>query len=243
MTFQTKQPYSHPPLKEVAFEVKFNPRLKVMSSIAEFQEKIADEYPEISKQLLVPRTEDSVPGVGEILLFENEKRSRIIRVAVDTFGFIVKDYNTFSEYDSERTRLWDLFEDRTGKSKMKRIGLRYINQLRFPYPDVDFRDHVKLHHREEAIRQDDELARAMVEVRLKREGVRFTIRAGVRGLNTDDKSTYLDYLLDYDCFQWSEDFRDTSRLEVSKYHDIIEDQFESDIRDSYREFMRTGKWK
>jgi len=238
--------YSHPPLIEVAFEISFLPKIKVFSQISEFQDKIADAFPIIGEGLPVTpfgKNEEIDKSLGRMLLFENELRTKLLRIKINSFNFVEKKYISFNHFQTECLDLWDKFCTNIGTFAVRRIGLRYINTLTFPLTDniEGIKLFTKPYFDIKAF-TEDKIGSISIEARVKRKDKNLTIRSGIIGVNKE--TGLMDYLLDYDCYQIGDKIFDGDlKKYIDNYHSTIEEQFLSDIEEIYLIYMETGEWK
>lgn len=240
--------FVYPPLEEVAFEVSFLPKLKVIDNLSDFQEKIVRAYPHVSVEQLVA-------GIGPMALqelkdraalrysFENAERSSLLRVSVSNFNYVDKKYDSFTVFSKNVTDLWAKFKGKMGSPAVTRVGLRYINKLRIPLSDnvANVSEFTKPYY-DSTMLPPSEISTVKVEARVKRKGKLLTIRSGILGEDSTDDGRFLVYLLDYDCYQESDNIRLELKKLLSSLHSVIEAQFLADVEKPYKEFMDRGTW-
>ncbi|MDA2921474.1 TIGR04255 family protein, partial [Desulfobacterota bacterium AH_259_B03_O07] len=84
-------------------------------------------------------THDKITGYR----YESEDRTRIVQLRVDGFTFNrLKPYKRWKEVRDEALRLWNYYKELVKPEFIKRIALRYINNLNIPMPINDFRDYL-----------------------------------------------------------------------------------------------------
>lgn len=128
-------------LFEVVLELRFPIRLKIPEKIADFQEKIINEFPKLEEGFLTkfalisnenpPSPIDTVK-VWDFKNLETRTRCKILR---DRFSIISNSYKSWEEHNSKKG-FKDIIEStlnsflETYKIKnFDRIGLRYINKV------------------------------------------------------------------------------------------------------------------
>ncbi len=242
--------FTHPPIDNVVLEIKFLPKLKIVDRLSDFQESIFRMYPVFSEEVLVPFQRPSIDIEGKRYMvryfFQNEHESKGIRIAPDVFNFGTSNYLSFRNLKEETTDLWNTFEKTAGELVIKRIGLRYINKLKFPLKnglsDIDI--YTRPYFSTDRI-GIDELRRCSLELRLKIEDKELTVRSGLENVVSENERPFAIYLLDYDCFIMEpncQKLSDSLPDIVTGFHSLIENWFLADLKEPYFEYMRTGKW-
>src|SRR5690348_8982392 len=93
-TFTTQEldeVFLHPPLREVAFEVRFPTKLRISAEIWRFQDQLSKFYPEV-------RTEGSMQLDGSVLnvtVFQNRAAARIVKASLQNLIVAFTNYTTF----------------------------------------------------------------------------------------------------------------------------------------------------
>lgn len=240
--------FAYPPLEEVAFEITFLPKLKVIDKVSDFQDKIARSYPHISVEQLLPaigpmEMQELKDRAALRYNFENAEKTSLLRVSVRNFNYVDKKYDSFAVFSKNVTDLWNKFKREMGPPAATRAGLRYINRLRIPLGDsaAKVSEFTKTYY-DSTMLPPSEIRTVKVEARIKRKGKLLTIRSGILGEDSTDEGRFLVYLLDYDCYQEC----DNGNLELNKLlkslHSVIEAQFLADVEKPYKEFMDRGTW-
>ncbi len=240
--------FAYPPLEEVAFEITFLPKLKVIDRISDFQDKIARSYPHVSVEQLMARI--GPMGMQELkdraalrYSFENSDRTSLLRVSVQSFNYVDKSYDSFNVFSKNVTDLWAKFEKEMGRPTAIRVGLRYINKLRIPLSGrvAKVSEFTKPYY-DSTMLPPSEIRTVNVEARVKRKGKLLTIRSGIQGEDSTDDGRFLVYLLDYDCYQESDNIKLELNKLLNSLHSVIEAQFLADVEKPYKKFMDRGSW-
>ena len=131
--------FDHPLLSEVVLELRFPTRLKIPDSIAEFQEKIIQEFPKLNEHFLTEFalfSEEKPPmHTDTIWEFINSETKTSCKVSKNRFSIISNEYKSWKEYKLKKG-FSDILEFTLRKfletysiEKFDRIGLRYINKI------------------------------------------------------------------------------------------------------------------
>lgn len=240
--------FAYPPLEEVAFEVTFLPKLKVIDRLPDFQDKIARAYPHVSVEELLaaigPMPMQELKDRSALRYsFENAEKTSLLRVSVRNFNYVDKKYDSFAVFSKNVTDLWAKFEKEMGRPTAIRVGLRYINKLRIPLSGkvAKVSEFTKPYY-DSTMLPPSEIRTVNVEARVKRKGELLTIRSGIQGEDSTDDGRFLIYLLDYDCYLESDHIRLELKKVLSSLHSVIEARFLADVEKPYKEFMDRGTW-
>jgi uncharacterized protein (TIGR04255 family) len=188
--------FSNPPLKEAAFEVRFNPLLKIQRDLSIFQERIAAQYPVLGKENAPVGSEPL-----ETFLFKSEDTKNIVRVSIRSFGFSTLAYRGYAPFKKELLEKTELFCDCFGIESFKRVGLRYINNIEVEehQGQFNFTDFVRplIDVTRLPIR---EISRFAQEIALRKDDGQLTIRSGLIPLpmHGDNGSKKAIFVLDLD---------------------------------------------
>lgn len=241
--------FQYVPLEEVAFEVQFAPKLKVIDKLSDFQDSIGVDYPSLNQEHmvslpLVANPVDLSDKLAARWVFENEDKMRLVRLTARSFNFVDKRYVSFADYSREVEHLWNQFELNAGAVKnVQRIGLRYINRLQFPFKDGfgDIAEYTLPYFSIDRFK-DLEPATVRMEARVTKDDTRMTIRAGFLGVDKIEAEDFIVYMLDYDAYLDAAQIAEEPMSYLSRLHDLIEEQFLTDTDGPYRAFMEKGVW-
>lgn len=241
--------FAFPPLEEVAFEINFLPKLKVFDNLSDFQEEISNNYPNISEEQLFPLQQPGQPPeyvdrLKKRLIFENLKKTRMVRISLISFNFVERSYDSFAQLSKEIKALWKIFSEKIGKVSINRIGLRYINKLRIPIEkdDSDIINFIKPYY-DSGRFNGYNIRTITIEARTFKKDINISIRSGIIGNEIKNGNKSIIYLLDYDCNQMGANLSGNPTNRINKYHSLIEKKFLSDIEDKYKYYMENGRWK
>ncbi len=249
----SSKPLLHPPLSEVAFEISFPRQFLVENRIADFQQAIADSYPNSSDEFMVrvppaagfgrsPRAGSLVMPI-RTFVFQNKESTRSVKASVVNVNFVVTNYKDFADYKGSLTLVVGaairIFELR----RIERFGLRYVNKIPIlrSGDSLAFQDYV---HPPLNIKffSGHRLANFLLEARMELDDGRgLTVRAGLLPSETEDESC--SYLLDLDSY--SDNPRSISEETLpgilDSYHETIESEFRRSMTDRYWRYLETGE--
>jgi uncharacterized protein (TIGR04255 family) len=231
--------FPNAPLKEVAYEIRFAPRLRVQRDLADFQGEIVSDYPTYTNEAIL-LDNDQVQGWR----FTSDDRGRAVRVTERSFGFITNRYVSFEKYISELLRLQQTFTHIFEIQAVKRVGLRYVNNI---VVDLQQGGTSLLENVNPVIDVAriavGELARFACEVQLKKKVGFLTIRTGLIDIphgGPQKAQEQAVYILDLDFHTEGTLSLPTNEL-LQGFHDEIQAEFLAHLKDSYLPIMETSK--
>jgi len=116
------------PIREVDFEIRFTPRLKVQAEMWRFQESIVAEYPDVGlESALLPNG-----TTLNVSVFQNLGKGRLIKVSVQNMALAFSVYANFEDFKEEVLQRSTDFCSIFDVSSLTRIGLRYVNEIPLP---------------------------------------------------------------------------------------------------------------
>lgn len=231
--------FDNPPLREVAFELRFAPLLKVQRDLADFQDLIVEDYPTYGTE--------KISVNGEKLhswRFTSEDQSRTVRVTERSFGFITNRYQSFETYKSELLKRLESFHEIFKITSFHRMGLRYINNipLNSERPQASLLEYVNPVLDLKRF-QADKISQFACEIRLSKESGQLTIRTGLIGIGAkadgDIRSEPI-YILDLDFYQEGVSRNSITAL-LDTFHGEIQIEFLTQVREVYIGVMQKKK--
>lgn len=225
--------FKKPAVREVACEVRFAPRLRIVPEVWRIQDKLAESYPQVGEET-VPQTD------GRLLhtyVFANRSEQKLIKVSQENFVVVFNAYTTFEDFKAEVAARIQDFSKQFEVNTFQRMGLRYVNHLEIPATDgisllqryvnapVDFERFDR-----ESIEQ------FLTEFRLKAGPHKLTVRGALIQVPRNGQNFL--YILDLDCYSLGS--RDSTSLSVllDEFHYHIQVQFLEHVREEYKAIMR-----
>lgn len=224
--------FPHPPIREVAFEIRFAPRLRINAELWKLQDAIVGEYPTVGSEGMLAPSGGMVP----VNVFQNHSVGRTIKVSQENFVLAFTRYTCFEDFKEEALKrirkFCDIFEVRS----LLRIGLRYVNNivipradsaaslLRFVRPVLDF-DRVSI----------DEIDQFVTEVRMQRRGHNVTVRGALLTPIEDGRRVYV---LDIDCHSRQQHVASEVESLLDVYHEGVQMVFLEHVTEEYKNIMR-----
>ncbi len=120
--------FPHPPLREVAFEIRFTPRLRVHAEIWRLQDQLVATYPDVSSESSIL----SNGAVLEVNVFQDTTGSRVIKVSSQNYVIAFSRYTCFEDFKDEVAGRAEQFCSTFGITSFTRLGLRYVNEVVLP---------------------------------------------------------------------------------------------------------------
>jgi uncharacterized protein (TIGR04255 family) len=223
------------PLREVAFEIRFPVKLRVLRDVYLIQEELGAEYPRFERELIEsPATSNSIQYV-----FYNPARGRIVKIGEDRFAVIFTRYRTFEEFTAEVTSRVQRFCHDFEIGPLTRMGLRYINNIHVhgngqpptfstfikPYADFDRTG-------------PSTVEQFGIEVLMQRADCFLNARSAF-ALQPPAPSGIC--TLDFDAFIQEEVSLDKMSDFLERSHDHIQIEFLTHVTDEYKHWMRERK--
>jgi uncharacterized protein (TIGR04255 family) len=250
----TSKPLRHPPLSEVAFELNFPRQFAVESRIAEYQERLAQTYPNSGDEFILrlppsaafskpPKSEGAGLNPVRSFVFQNPAASRVVRISIVNFNLLVSDYLDFEDYKGSLKAALAPAVEIFHLHHLERVGLRYINKLSIPAEGApqSYGNYVRP-PLDAGIFLPHQLSSFLMEASLDLEGKKkLTVRNGLLPAEAD--SATRTYLLDLDCY--SSDSVSLSGDDLpnllDEYHDAIETEFKRAINEDYWNYLAEGE--
>jgi uncharacterized protein (TIGR04255 family) len=224
--------FPRPPLREVAFEIRFAPRLRVNAELWKIQDEIVEEYPALSMEQVVQASGTLLP----VNVFQNPNAARAIKISQENFVVAFTRYTRFEDFKAEVIAKTKRFCEKFDISTVSRTGLRYVNNfivpgsgktseiLRYVRPVVDF-------DRLDA----DEIQHFVTEVRMRQRGHLVTLRGALLAPLEGGQRVYV---LDVDCHNSEpHSSRDIPKL-LDTYHETAQLFFLDHVTEEYKNIMR-----
>ena len=221
--------FPRPPLREVAFEIRFATRLRVNAELWKIQDEIVDEYPSLSmEQVLQPNG-----TLSPINVFQNPNAARAIKISQENFVVAFTKYSRFEDFKEEVIKKTNQFCEKFDVFSVSRVGLRYVNNivipdsgktselLRYVRPFIDF-DRVNA----------DDVQQFVTEVRMRQSQHLVTLRGALLAPFEGGQRVYV---LDVDCHSSGPH----SAKEIPKLLDIYHDSAQVFFLDNVTEECKT----
>jgi len=121
------------PIREVDFEIRFTPRLRVQAEMWRFQEELVSEYPEVGLETaLLPNA-----ATVSVTVFQGLSKARVIKVSPQSMALAFSSYDNFEQFKEEVLRRGSKFCEIFEVSSLTRVGLRYVNEIPLPTQQSD----------------------------------------------------------------------------------------------------------
>ena len=225
--------YKNPPLVEAVFEIRFPAELSIECRKDEYYEKIRSQYPNI----FVPRIIDPEPYPLKNYRFENSDKSKLVQFSISKFSFHCKKYKTFEKFGKESLKYTELFCKHYSISRLKRTGLRYINQIPIKRERgiITLFDYLKFGYiLPDAIPNQMELFNTVLLTKVGKGKLRMSIHSEELGIPEGIEVI----VLDFDFFFEGDLTADNLQNYLEESHLHTKKTFESLISDEYRDIMK-----
>ncbi len=228
---ELEEVFPRPPLREVAFELRFSPRLRVQAEIWRLQDQLVSKYPEVGKESAIQPN----GAVIDVAVFQHPAESRVIKVSYQNFLIAFTRYTRFEDFKEEVANRTEQFCSVFEIDALTRVGLRYVNEIVLPSaepsslftyvrPTVSF-DRFPI----------DLLEQFAVELRSHYKDHLVTVRSALL------PGVLRTYVLDIDCHTSTVTaVRDCPAL-LDQFHHSAQTLFLDHITEEYKDVMRGKK--
>lgn len=220
--------FSRPPLREVVFEVRFTPRLRVPAEIWRLQDEIVRDYPEAGKESAFQPN----GALLDVSIFQNPALGRVIKVSHQNFLLAFSQYRCFEDFKKEAGEQTSRFCSLFGIDVLTRLGLRYVNEIavptaaasslvRYVRPVIDF-DRFPI----------EEIQQFATELHMRFTDHLATVRSVLL------PGVLRSYVLDIDCHVDREQAAADCASWLDQLHDGAQRLFLDHVTDEYKKVMR-----
>jgi len=203
------------PIREVDFEIRFDPRLRVAPEMWRFQEDLETEYPEVGLETaLLPNG-----ATVSVTVFQNRMKARVIKVSPQNMALAFSDYSNFEDFKEEVLRRSGRFCEIFNISSLTRVGLRYVNEISLPT-------------------QQPESLRTYVKPLVEFDRIPLD---SVQQFALQIAGPIRTYVLDIDAY--AETVKATAQIGMllDRFHDSVQRVFLNHVTDEYKQVMRGNK--
>jgi len=239
--------YSQNFLTNVIAKVDYQPILALLREAPiDFQSEIRQRFPRFQKtvgfDVTIPPEGETQQAPKPILWqFMDKTESQTITLSADFILYEVKKYTHFDEFYQNLSFVYEQFCKKHQPSIIKRIGLRYINQIQMkegnPF-DWDTLIKPELTKIISAFPGSKEnIARAMSQIQINEDDAKIIFQFGLFNSEYPAKVTKREFVLDYDCSTEDESEPDRVLGRFGSFNVIITKFFEDSILDELRDKM------
>jgi uncharacterized protein (TIGR04255 family) len=223
--------FINPPLREVDFEVKFVPRLRVAAELWKLQDQWAEECPGVGVEPLLQPDGNII----QLNVFQNRATGYSIKISQQNLLISRTKYSTFEQFKEEANLKVQQFCSQFDIKSFTRVGLRYINNILLPTNEpasLTRYVHPMIDLKRLRIENVEQFAS---EIRTRVENHMVTLRGVLLSPLPDGK---LIYVLDIDSY--SEQPHKPAQIPevLEKYHEIVQLVFLDHITEEYKNIMR-----
>lgn len=229
--FEIDEEFPANPIREVDFEIRFPPRLRVPPELWRFQEDLEAEYPDVGLETaLLPNG-----ATVSVTVFQNQVKARVIKVSPQNMALAFSAYSNFEEFKEEVLKRSARFCEIFNVPSLTRIGLRYVNEIPLPTqqpesmtgyvkPLLEF-DRIPL----ESVQQ------FALQVAAKLEDHMILVRTAMLA------GPIRTYILDIDAY--TETVKPTTEIGalLDRFHDTAQRVFLDHVTNEYKQVMRGKK--
>jgi len=219
------------PIREVDFEIRFTPRLRVQAEMWRFQEDLLEDYPEVGLESAILPNGTTLNNT----VFQNQRKARVIKVSAQNMALAFSSYRDFEEFKDEIQRRAGSFCKIFDIGSLTRIGLRYVNEIPLPTQQAD-----SITRYVRPLMEFDRIPLGSVQQ------FAMQVTAGLNDHMVLIRTAMLagplrTYILDIDAY--TEAVRPASEIAslIDRFHDSAQRVFLDHVTEEYREVMRGRK--
>lgn len=218
---------------------------------AEFQEKIRHDFPRFSKEHLIELKfapgvqEDPQPKRAVAWKFKDKTETRTVTLTADYIALETNKYTQFPDFSGSLSSLYQFFCDIYRPELIKRIGLRYINQITMPdgnpfeWDDLINADLTSNLKAFPGLQQN--ILRSMHQLHLIKDDFKIIFQFGIFNSEYPNAIAKKEFILDYDCVLEQETEPDGVIRYFNQFNIEIEKLFEHSINEGLRDIMRRSQ--
>jgi len=151
-----REVFPNPPIIEALLDLQvILPKTIDIDNLKSFQDNISDQFPGVGikkkwegkvelklKEGKAP--EISAPAGNQTgWFFTSSDKKRVVQARLDGFTYSkLKPYDKWDKLKSEAEELWESYCEIAEPLEVKRVALRYINQIELPLPFSDFKEYL-----------------------------------------------------------------------------------------------------
>ena len=245
-----RQEYDSSPIIEVLIEVYFSQTKNDFSVWADFNNRIKKDYPTVEESIVL-KAEIQVNQNGEsqqhnspeklYRFFQNDK-SRLVQANKDFVSVHqLKPYAGYEKFKAESEKILENYIDIVAPKSVKRIGMRYINQIIIPETNVELSRYFRyIPQIPEEVTEgiNNVLLEIQFTPRNSNHQVMTSLRSGISSMENQ-----VVFLMDiYDILQLNNEVNTGDILEsLDEAHNNIERVFEGFITSEARELFEVVK--
>lgn len=241
-------PYSKNFITQVIARVDYLPILVLKEKPPiEFQDRIREQYPRFEQVMGVninikDGSDPAVQHKPAVWKFLNIDRTEEINISADYFAFTASKYERFSLFRDKLTALFNAFVGTHKPSLVKRVGLRYINEIGLdgnPFLWEGFLNANLFSTLNAFPEYQTQISRSVHQMQLMMENYKVLFNFGMFNSEFPNTISKKEFILDYDCL--SEDERPVEAVlpTFTEFNNIIWDLFEKSIGDNLRDILQT----
>jgi len=224
--------FANPSVREVAFELRFTPRLRINAEVWKIQDSLADSYPTVSQEVQ-PQADGRLL---QLQVFANPESGRSIKASQENFVVVFNRYGSFEEFKDEAFLRCEVFAREFSIQSFQRVGLRYVNHIELGAGQGvrDLQRYVNLPVDFERF-DPASIEQLLTEFRLALGEHKITIRGAL--IRIPGKPEGL-FILDFDCYTLAPVEVGSLPTLMDEFHRKIQVQFLEHIREEYKQVMR-----
>lgn len=237
-------------LTDIVYRIDFAKVLVLdKESPVEFQKQIADIFPllEPVKQMGFLIENDGVElrskeDIRTLWSFRNSENNKLVEIDSEHMALSFKSYLDFEEFSKTIESVNKALFSAYPNIHILRLGLRYINQITLDEKDIyDWGKYLSnsLLTGLGVVEDKSKIRRSMHSTEIFYEpDIMLNFRYGIFNKSYPAQLLEKEFILDYDCSTKSSLKQEELPARIDKFHDIISENFESQITEEFKELLK-----
>ena len=235
-------------LTNVIFRVDYPTLLDLSNNNppAQFQKEIGENYPILDVQnsrMVELRIGSKSETDSPIWRFHNKEKNKVVTVSSDHIALEFFSFNNFTDFSDEVKLIFNrFFSIYTSIKVCKRIGLRFVNQIRMkegnPLDWNNLIDEDLVFVNRSILEERTPIKKDIHMLELKTDNCDFSFFYGMNNSEYPNPIARREFILDYDAHLVEE--ADITEIydKLSVFYGIIKEWFEKSIEDGLRDILR-----
>jgi uncharacterized protein (TIGR04255 family) len=144
--------YENAPISEALIDIRVElPGSVTVETLQSIHDQVKDKYPRLDKRMYIHGQFMAGNDVSAVATqthmgyaFTSADGKQVFQARLDGFTFSrLKPYGTWPELRDESRRLWSIYSDVAHPSTMRRVAVRYVNQIDIPLRQIDYKDYFR----------------------------------------------------------------------------------------------------
>lgn len=223
------------PVKDVSLEARFVSNFSIISNPETFQKQLKEDYKE-------SRNENITQSGQQKNYYSMSKDNYCLKYSDTNFVISNFKYSNFNDFKNEAERVFSLFTETYNINSFKRLGLRYINNIKIKLNEDSYNSYVmpviNIQHLKDI--KEDKIDSFLNQITFELDEFNLNLMTGFI-IDNKVEQEYGVIIIDIDAFTNKEQRFDTMWNIINKYKKTIKKTFLGLITDKTLKQMVEGK--